>query len=63
MCLAEGQLEARCADTELSLVENDTAVCPGWTWRQYRAVKDSFLFCASDRVVHEKLGLFREERG
>jgi gentisate 1,2-dioxygenase len=63
MCLAEGQLEARFADTELSLVENDTAVCPGWTWRQYRAVKDSFLFCASDRVVHEKLGLFREERG
>lgn len=63
MCLAEGQLEAQFGTTELSLNENDTAACPGWTWRRYRAVKDSFLFVASDRVVHEKLGLYREERG
>jgi len=63
ICMAEGKLEARFGDTELSLLENDTAVCPGWTWRQYRAVTDCFVFCASDRVVHEKLGLYREERG
>ncbi len=63
LCLAEGEVAARFGETELALEENDTAACPGWTWRSYLAVRDSFLFCASDRVVHEKLGLYREERG
>ncbi len=63
MSLAEGRLQARFGDSAFSLTENDTAACPGWTWRQYRAETDCFLFCASDRVVHEKLGLYREERG
>jgi gentisate 1,2-dioxygenase len=63
MSLAEGRLQARFGDSEFTLSENDTAACPGWTWRRFRAETDCFLFCASDRVVHEKLGLYREERG
>ena len=63
MCLAEGRLEAVIGETEMTLEENDVAACPGWTWRRLRARTDCFLFCASDRVVHEKLGLYREERG
>jgi gentisate 1,2-dioxygenase len=62
MCLAEGRLEAQFGDSEMTLEENDVAVCPGWTWRRFKAHGDAFLFCFSDRVVHEKLGLFREQR-
>lgn len=62
MCLSEGRLSARFGDGEFQMEENDVAACPGWTWRQLRAERDSFLFCASDRTVHEKLGLYREER-
>lgn len=61
-CLAEGRLEARIGDTEMRLEENDVAACPGWAWRRFRAETDCFLFSFSDRVVHEKLGLWREER-
>jgi len=63
MCLVEGRMQAQFGETDLTLDENDVAVCPGWTWRRLRAVTDCFVFCASDRVVHEKLGLFREQRG
>jgi gentisate 1,2-dioxygenase len=62
VCLAEGELEAVYGESELALSENDVAACPGWTWRRYRARQDSILFSFSDRVVHEKLGLYREQR-
>lgn len=63
MCLAEGRLTAGIGSQTYALEERDVAVAPGWTWRRFRAETDSFLFCFSDRVVHEKLGLWREERG
>ena len=63
MCLAEGRLTAGIGEQSFALEERDVAVAPGWTWRRFRAETDSFLFCFSDRVVHEKLGLWREERG
>jgi gentisate 1,2-dioxygenase len=62
-CVAEGRLSARFGETDLTLEENDVAACPGWAWRRFRAETDCFLFSFSDRVVHEKLGLWREERG
>lgn len=62
MCLAEGRLSAEIGGDSLELEENDVAAAPGWTWRRFRAETDSFLFCFSDRVAQEKLGLWREER-
>lgn len=63
MALAEGALTAQIGDQRYDLAESDVAVAPGWTWRSYRAEKDSFLFVFSDRVAQEKLGLYREQRG
>ncbi|MCV0395568.1 MAG: gentisate 1,2-dioxygenase [Rhizobiaceae bacterium] len=63
MALGEGAMTAEIGDRSFDLDESDVAVSPGWTWRRYRARKDSFLFCFSDRVAQEKLGLWREERG
>jgi gentisate 1,2-dioxygenase len=62
MALAEGRMTARIGEKDFQLRESDVAVAPGWTWRTYRAEKDTFLFCFSDRVAQEKLGLYREER-
>ena len=62
MCLAEGALTAEVDGASFELDESDVAVAPGWTWRRFRAAKDSFLFCFSDRVAQEKLGLWREEK-
>ena len=62
MCLSEGAVEAGIGDATFRLDENDVAVCPGWTRRRLRAERDSFVFCFSDRVAQEKLGLYREER-
>lgn len=42
--------------------KKDVIAIPGWQWRHVRASEDCFLFFFSDRVVHEKLGFFREER-
>lgn len=63
MALAEGALTVQVGDKRMDLAESDVAVAPGWAWRSFRAEKDSFLFCFSDRVAQEKLGLYREERG
>lgn len=63
MALGEGAVTAEIGGSSFDLEESDVAVAPGWTWRRFRARKDSFLFCFSDRVAQEKLGLWREERG
>lgn len=63
LCLAEGRLTAGIGTQTFDMDECDVLAAPGWSWRRFRAEKDSFLFCMSDRVVHEKLGLWREERG
>jgi len=62
MCLGEGAASVTIGDGTFDLSENDVAVCPGWTWRSFKAQEESFIFCFSDRAAQEKLGLFREER-
>jgi gentisate 1,2-dioxygenase len=43
---------------------NDVFAMPGWCSYRIRALRgDCVLFSFSDRPVHEKLGLFREEKG
>jgi len=41
----------------------DIFVIPAWYRHSHRIEKDSFLYSFSDKGIHEKLGLFREERG
>ncbi|MBY5419945.1 gentisate 1,2-dioxygenase [Rhizobium leguminosarum bv. viciae] len=51
-------------DPYVRLSRNDIMSIPGWSRVRYRAVDgDAIAFCFSDRPVHEKLGLFREDRG
>lgn len=40
----------------------DHFVVPGWSVHRFEAVEDCVLFSFSDRVVQEKLGLWREQR-
>ena len=42
--------------------QNDVFTVPHWTWASHEAIEaDADLFVVSDRVVHEQLGLLREE--
>ena len=62
MHVAEGAGQATIGDETFTFARNDTLAIPGWKWRSFRADADCFLFFFSDRVVHEKLGFYREER-
>ncbi len=62
MHVAEGSGMATIGESTLQVSPKDTLAVPGWTWRSFKAKEDCFLFFFSDRVVHEKLGFFREER-
>ncbi len=42
---------------------NDVFVVPGWHEYRLEADEDAILFSFSDQPVHQKLGLWREERG
>jgi gentisate 1,2-dioxygenase len=61
--VAEGNGEVRMGDTTFVFGPGDVMLLPNWTWRSVEASNDCVWFCASDRVVQEKLGLWREERG
>ena len=62
MAVAEGEASITIGDTTYDVGPRDVVAIPGWQWRKIRAKSDCFLFFFSDRVVHEKLGFFREER-
>lgn len=62
MAVAEGSGQVRIGDASFSFTDKDAIAIPGWSWRSFKATSDCFLFFFSDRVVHEKLGFFREER-
>ena len=61
--VAEGSCEVQIGEQTFVVETSDVVAVPGWTWRAFRATSDCNLFFFSDRVVHEKLGFFREERG
>lgn len=61
----EGRGEIRVGGQRLDLGPRDVAVVPGWmayTLHAADAGGDWAVFSYSDRVVHEKLGFWREER-
>jgi gentisate 1,2-dioxygenase len=62
MCASEGEGEVRVGDKTMRFSAKDIVAIPGWSWRSLKADADAFLFFFSDRVVHEKLGFYREER-
>jgi gentisate 1,2-dioxygenase len=59
----EGQGEIRVGGQTLTLGPRDIAVVPGWmTYTLHAGGDDWALFSYSDRVMHEKLGFWREQR-
>jgi gentisate 1,2-dioxygenase len=62
VAVAEGRGTARIGDQRVAFGPRDIFVVPNWTWRSFEADSDCFLFCSSDRVAQEKLGLWRDER-
>lgn len=63
IAVAEGTCEIQAGEYIYTLSANDVLTIPGWTWRRFRARGDCNLFVFSDRVIHEKLGFFREQLG
>ena len=62
VAVAEGRGVAHVGGKRLAFGPRDVFVLPNWTDRSFEAQTDCFLFCSSDRVAQEKLGLWREER-
>src|SRR6266853_370526 len=59
----EGSGETRIGDTVFAWEPHDIFVVPSWMTHTHRATSEAVLFSFSDRVVQEKLGLWRETRG
>jgi gentisate 1,2-dioxygenase len=61
--VTEGEGETRFADgTRIAWKPRDIFVVPGWALHTHHPRSEAVLFSASDRPVHEALGLWREER-
>ena len=58
----EGRGTVRAGDQAFDVSPRDVFVVPGWIPYAFEAADDLVLFSFSDRVIHEKLGFFREER-
>ena len=59
----EGEGETHVGDAVLPWLRNDIFVVPSWASHTHHAGAEAVLFSFSDRVVQEKLGLWREARG
>ena len=62
MHVVEGAGSIEIDKQQFDFAAKDTVAVPGWTWRRLKASENCFLFFFSDRVVHEKLGFFRQEQ-
>ena len=60
---AEGQGRTVIDGREFAWGPRDIFVVPGWYAFRHSAMPESVLFSFSDRVVHERLGLWREQPG
>lgn len=63
ICLvASGSGRSKIGDRTLEWSQNDVFTIPHWTWASHEAIDaEADFFVVSDRVVHEQLGLLREE--
>lgn len=62
-CVAEGAGESEIGGETFRWAKGDVFVAPSWAWRRHRADRDATLFSFSDRVVQQKLDIWREEKG
>lgn len=58
----EGQGETIIGDRHFAWKPRDVFVVPSWCTHRHRASADSVLFSFSDRIVQQKLGVWREAR-
>jgi gentisate 1,2-dioxygenase len=61
--VVEGTGETRIGDTKFVWEPHDIFVVPSWMKHTHHGESEAVLFSFSDRVVQEKLGLWREARG
>ena len=61
--VVEGSGQTRIGNTTFAWEPHDIFVVPSWMKHTHRAESEAVLFSFSDRVVQEKLGLWREARG
>ncbi len=61
--VVEGEGESRIGDQVFAWEPHDVFVVPSWMPHTHCAESEAVLFSFSDRVVQEKLGLWRESRG
>jgi gentisate 1,2-dioxygenase len=59
--VVEGEGTSRVGDRTFKWGPRDIFVVPSWTQVIHQASRDAFVFSYSDRVVQEKLDLFRED--
>lgn len=62
-CCLEGHGTTEIAGQRLAWGPSDIFVAPSWHPYRHEASEDAVLFSYSDRVVQEKLGLWREKAG
>jgi gentisate 1,2-dioxygenase len=60
--VVEGRGTVRAGEQRFAVSPRDVFVVPGWIPHAFEASEDLVVFSFSDRVIHEKLGFFREER-
>ena len=61
--IVEGRGAVRVGERRFSWSPHDVFVVPSWHPFVMDAASDAVIFSFSDRVVQEKLGIFREQRG
>ena len=61
-CVAEGEGTTFVQDQRIDWKEKDVFVVPGWKKHRHQNVDSAVLFSVSDRPVHQKLELWREEK-
>ena len=62
-CVVEGSGRTVIDGQSFEWHPHDVFIVPTWLPHRHEADDDSFLFSFSDRGLHEKLGIWREQRG
>lgn len=60
--VVEGGGALHLGDQSMVFDESDIFVVPGWVSHHFSTTAETVLFAFSDRVVQEKVGIFREQR-
>ncbi|MGJ7542528.1 gentisate 1,2-dioxygenase [Variovorax sp. LT1R16] len=60
--LVEGSIRATVGEESITLAPKDVLTVPAWSRIEIEATEESIFFNFSDAPVHQKLGLWREER-